>query len=419
VEILHLTRSEEKMLTGEQGASIRKAMEVLVAIGEIYNAPRLIDVGSVHISGISYVSAGESGRKLVEDFACSGCRFVVPTSSNVIGMDLSRWKELGFPQDFVKGQKDIMRSYESMGITPTYTCTPYYNGCLPRKGEHIAWAESSTIIFANSVLGARTNRESNPSAISSALTGKTPLFGYHLDENRAGSVLVEVLCDLRDSSDYSALGYCIGSQVGSEVPVFKFTKARPKMDDLKNLGAALATSGEVALFHAVGITPEAEDQRSAFHGHRPTHRISCNNADVRRVLANFPKTSGGKVDHVMFGCPHASLNELREIAMLLQGKKVDPDVKTWICTSAAVRSIGERMGVVQAIERSGAHVLADTCTPNVPMKDLGVESMATNSTKCATYCSEKADVNTYVGSLGQCVQCAIDGEWNDLDKRRR
>ena len=408
---MHLSRTEELMLKGEHGSSIQKAMEILVTVGDIYKASKLIDVSSVHISGISYRNARESGAKLVEAFASSGRRFVVPTSSNVLGMDATRWAELGFPEDFVEGQNRILRSYERMGIVPIHTCTPYYSGCILRSREDVAWAESAALIFANSVLGARTNRESNPTATSSALTGKTPLYGYHIDENRAGSILVDVHCELKESSDYSAVGFCVGSQVGSEVPVFLFKNSKPNIDDLKSLGAALATSGEVALFHVIGITPEAKDQKSAFHGDKPIDRIRVNGSDTRQALQVFFSGSE-EVDHVMIGCPHSSLTELREVASLLEGKRVHPRVKMWTCTSAAVRSIGERNGVVQMIEKAGAHVVTDTCTVNVPCKDLGFKTMATSSTKAAKYCSEIDHLNVFVGSLKQCVQCAIDGRWN-------
>jgi len=404
------------MLDGEYGPPVEKAMRILVAIGDVYGAPRLIDASSVHISGISYRSAGESGARLVDTFASSGRRFVVPTSSNTIGIDSARWAELGFPSEFVQSQTRILRSYESMKIAPTYTCTPYYSGCLPRSGEHIAWSESAAIVFANSVLGARTNRESNPTAISSALTGKTPLYGYHITENRAGTVLVEARCDFNDSSDYSALGYYVGSRVGSEVPVFLIKKAQPSTDNLKSLGAALATSGEVALFHVIGATPEAMNDESAFQGQKPVDRIRIDEADIRKVLQDLSKDEAGAVDHVIVGCPHASLTELKQVATFLEGKNVHPQVKMWICTSRAVGCIGERAGIVQTIENAGARVVADTCTVNAPAGEMGFKVMATNSTKAAKYCSEIDDLTVFVGSLKQCVQCAIDGEWSGSEQ---
>jgi hypothetical protein len=397
------------MCRGQYGPSLRKAMEILVAIGDIYDAPRLIDVGSVHVSGVSYRSADESGARLAEEFASSGNRFVVPTSSNVIGMDSNRWKELGFPQDLVLNQNRVLETYRRMGIDFTHTCTPYYSGCVPRTGEHIAWAETSAIVFANSVLGARTNRESNPTAVSSALTGKTPLYGYRVAENRAGSVLVEVSCDIQDSSGYSALGFCMGSQLGSEVPVFVFEKTRPDIDDLKSLGAALATSGDVALFHVAGVTPEAPDRESAFQGHKPTDKIRVGNGDIRKVYERFSAAGDGEADHIMIGCPHASLPELREVATILEGQRVHPHVNAWICTSLAVRNVAERTGIVQTIESTGAHVLTDTCTVAAPTKEMGFETMATNSTKAAKYGSEKNDLKVFVGSLREVLRCAIDG----------
>lgn len=410
---MHLTEIEERVYNGELGPSLKKAMDVLVAVGEIYDAPKLIDVKSVHISGISYRSAGETALRLAGEFACSGNKFVVPTSSNIMCIDCDRWQELDFPADFAYNQERMLKIYEGMGIIPTHTCTPYYSGCVPMCREHVAWSESSSLIFANSVLGAWTNRESNPTAISSALIGKTPLYGYHIKENRAGSVLVQVTCDIRDSSGYSALGFCVGSKVESHVPVFLFEKTPPNTDNLKSLGASLATSGDVGLFHVVGVTPEAPDQETAFQGHKPSEKLFVGQNDLRKVFEQFSKNGDRKIDHVMIGCPHASLVELKEVADLLAGRKVNTNVNVWICTSFAVKCVAERMGIVERIEKSGAHVLADTCTVAAPTKLMGCENVATNSIKTAKYASEKNDMNVFAGSLKQVVRSAIEGQWSE------
>jgi predicted aconitase len=300
-----------------------------------------------------------------------------------------------------------------MGIMPTHTCTPYYSGCVPACRQHVAWAESSSLIFANSVIGAWTNRESNPTAISSALTGKTPLYGFHLKENRAGTVLVDVSCEVTESSHYSAVGFCVGSQVGSGVPVFVFTRGNPTTDHLKSLGAGLATSGNVGLFHVVGVTPEAPDLETAFQGRTPPMTLHVDRSDLDRVFAQFSKRGDRTIDHVMIGCPHASLSELAEIADMLDGKKVHVNLNCWICTSFAVRCVAQRMGVIERIERSGAHVMADTCTVAAPSHLMGCSKMATNSIKAAKYGSEKNDLDVVAGSLAQVVQAAIDGYWSE------
>ena len=410
---MHLTETEERMVNGELGPSLKKAIDILVAIGEIYDAPKLIDVKSVHISGISYRSAGETALRLAEEFACSGNKFVVPTSSNILCVDSIQGRELGFPANFVHNQNRILKVYEDMGIIPTHTCAPYYSGCVPLCREHIAWAESSSLIFANSVLGAWTNRESNPTTISSALTGKTPLYGYHIKENRTGSLLVEVACDIKESSGYSALGFCVGSKVGSHVPVFEFKKSIPNTDNLKSLGASLATSGDVGLFHVVGVTPEAPDQETAFQGHKPSEKLYVDQNDLKKVFEQFCKDGNGKIDHVMIGCPHASLAELKEVADLLESKKVNTNVNVWICTSYAVKCVADRMRIVERIEKSGAHVLADTCTVAAPTNLMGCKNMATNSIKTAKYGSEKNDMNVFAGSLKQVIRSAIEGQWSE------
>jgi predicted aconitase len=205
----------------------------------------------------------------------------------------------------------------------------------------------------------------------------------------------------------------VGSKVGSHVPVFVFQKTIPNIDNLKSLGASLATSGDVGLFHVVGVTPEAPDQETAFQGYKPSEKLTVGQNGLTKVFQKFSMKGNREIDHVMIGCPHASLAELKEVADLLAGRNVNTNVNAWICTSFAVKGVAERMGIVETIEKSGAHVLADTCTVAAPTNLMGCKNMATNSIKAAKYASEKNDMNVCAGSLRQVLRSAIEGQWSE------
>ena len=253
---MFLTDQQKRMRDGALGEPVQVAMEMLCALGEIYGAEKLIPVKSAHCAGLSFKSHGIAGMKWAEDMAAKGARVVVPTTMNVIGVD--RTRNLGLPADWTEYQLRIEKAYENMGCFGTSSCVPYYYSFLPRFGEHIAWAESSAVVFTNSVLGARDNREGGPSAWAAGITGFTPYYGLHLDENRAGQILFKVTTPLHGIADYGALGSYVGKLTGEKIPVFEGL-GHPTTEELVYFGAALASSGGVALFHAIGITPEAPD----------------------------------------------------------------------------------------------------------------------------------------------------------------
>ncbi|OYT58766.1 hypothetical protein B6U81_07285, partial [Thermoplasmatales archaeon ex4484_30] len=231
-------------------------MRLLVRLGDVYNADKMIPVSSVQVAGVSYKSIGDPGLEFLEDFASKGAKVKVLTYLNPAGMDLENWKEMGIDENFAKKQMRIINAFKEMGIVATATCTPYLAGNLPRFNEHIAWSESSAVSFANSVIGARTNREGGPSALAAAICGLTPNYGLHLDENRKPHFLVKVKADLKFNADFGAMGYFIGSIVKNKIPYFEGIK-NANTDHLKALGAAMAASGAVALYHVDGMTPEA------------------------------------------------------------------------------------------------------------------------------------------------------------------
>ena len=372
---MFLSREEEAILAGEAGEVMERMLRLLVRLGEIYNADKLIPISSAQVAGVSYKSIGDPGLEFLTDIADKGAKVHVLTFLNPAGMDIESWKELGFPENFVKKQLEIIEAFRKMGIIVSATCTPYLSGNLPRFGEHIAWSESSAVSFSNSVIGARTNREGGPSALAAAILGRTPNYGFHLDENRKPDFHVSVETDLTSEADYGALGYYVGKIVKDRVPYFTGIK-NSQLDALKALGAAMAASGAVALYHVENITPEAKN--FSYHG---LEKITF----TRKELEDTYKAlnTGEEPDIIIFGCPHASLNEIRKITELVHGKKVRKPF--WICTSRAVKELAKRMNYDKIIENAGGKIVADTCTVVAPVEDMGFKTIAVNSGKAANY----------------------------------
>ncbi len=372
---MYLTKEQEQMLAGEYGEVVERNFRLLVRLGEIYGADRMIPVGSVQVAGVSYKSIGDPGLEFLEDMASKGAKVRVPTTLNPPGMDLVDWEDLGFPEDFAKKQLEIMNAFEKMGIMMTATCTPYLVGNLPHFGEHIAWSESSAVSFANSVIGARTNREGGPSALAAALCGVTPNYGLHLDEKRKPNFLVKVNAELKDNADFGALGYHAGKIVKDGIPYFKGIK-HADVDQLKALGAAMAASGAVALYHIEGITPEA--------GLFATDGLEVIEVGGKEILETYRALNTGEdPDIIILGCPHASLKEIATLACKLEGKRLCKPL--WICTSRVTKEAATHMGFTELIEKAGGKVVADTCTVVSPIERMGYKTTAVNSGKAANY----------------------------------
>ncbi|MFN4133539.1 MAG: aconitase X [Candidatus Hadarchaeales archaeon] len=372
---MYLTKEQEKMLAGEYGEVVERNFRLLVRLGEIYGADRMIPVSSVQVAGVSYKSIGDPGLEFLEDIAEKGVKVKVPTTLNPPGMDLVDWRELGFPGDFAEKQMRIIEAFRRMGVMITATCTPYLVGNLPRFGEHIAWSESSAVSFANSVIGARTNREGGPSALAAAICGVTPNYGLHLTENRKPTLLVEVKVELKTNADFGALGYHVGKIVKDGIPYFRGIK-EADVDDLKTLGAAMAASGAVALYHVEGITPEAGIFSSV-----GLEKIEVTEKELREAYGAL--NTGEDPDIIILGCPHASLKEISMVAERLEGRKLKKPL--WICTSRATKEAAVRLGLAQKIEAAGGKVVADTCAVVSPIERMGFKTVAVDSGKAANY----------------------------------
>jgi hypothetical protein len=399
---MHLTAEEERILDGESGDTKQKAMEILVALGKIYDADSLIPVVSCQVAGVSYRSIGDSGAEWIESL--EGDEVVVPTTLNPAGMDLIRWREMGIPDEFAQKQLRILRAYLRLGIRPTCSCTPYLAGNRPSFGQHIAWSESSAVAYANSVIGARTNREGGPSSLASALIGKTPKYGYHLSENRQPTMRVEVGVPLEDYSDFAVLGFWTGRVARNGVPLFTGVNSASS-EDLKQLGAALAASGGVALYHVEGITPESRDLDDT-----DLERFSFGADQFWETYESLSSSDTGDVDLVCFGCPHCSLAEIKRIADLVRGKRISDEVRLWVFASAAVRMEALEKGLVEVIEEAGGRIFSDTCMVVAPMRDLGIRRMTVNSAKAAFYGPTVPEVKIVFGSLDDCVGMGLRDE---------
>ena len=390
-------RPEEKaMLNGEHGKAVQKAMQILDTLGRVYGAESMLPVNSVQISGVSYANLGEAGLAWLAEMAAGGSRVRTLTTLNPAGMDIENWRTLGIDADFARKQMRVLEVFESMGVVSTCSCTPYLFGNLPRFGEHIAWAESSAVCYANSVLGARSNREGGPSALASALTGVTPAYGYHLDAQRKPTVSVLVEADVQETWRFGALGKAIGDKLqGRQQVAYIQGIAQASLEELKSFCASFATYGGAALFHMQGITPEA----ACFQA--PSETLEITESDLKRANTELNSASADEVDFVSLGCPHLSLREVARIAELLAGKKVKKEF--WITTSRPVKGMADRAGYSALIEAAGAKFAVDTCCVVAPIRGR-FNAMLSDSAKACYYAQAKNKFKTRLLPFDEVVK---------------
>ncbi len=398
---MYLTPEEQAMLAGEEGRAQRKSMEILVALGTIYGAERMVPVTSVQVAGVSYDNLGEAGLEFLREMADGGGQARVLATLNPAGMDIENPQALGIGEDFARRQAQVIEAFARMGVAPVCSCTPYLCGNLPHYGEHIAWAESSAVCYANSVLGARTNREGGPSALAAALTGRTPAYGFHLEENRRPAFTIEVQVRLSGTLDFGALGVVAGQAIekmGKKAAPYITGIPEASLEELKSFCASLATYGGAALFHMEGITPEA----ALFSP--PGDRRVVTRAEVDAAIASLNSAGPEEIDFVSLGCPHLSLAEIARLAGLLRGKQV---TKTfWITTSRPVKGMADRMGYTRAIEAAGVVFATDTCCVVAPIRGR-FKALATDSAKACYYAASKNRFKTRFLSFEDVVEEAL------------
>jgi len=383
------------MLSGEEGEIVARFMNLLVKLGEKFGAEKMLPVASTQIAGISYKNIGDAGLEFLEEIAKGNVRVRVPSFMNPAGMDLELWEKLGISGEFAEKQKRIINALKEMGVIPVATCTPYLAGLLPRYAEHVAWSESSAVIFANSLLGARTNREGAFSALASAITGRTPCYGMHLEENRAPTFRVTVHAKIRDESDFSVLARFVCKHFSRGVPFFEGMKG--SADELKILGATLAAYGAFALFHVKGITPEAgKFEKDAGE----VEKITAEESDLLSAKREINR-EGEEPELIFFGCPHCSISEIRRIAELLKGRKMRK--RFFIFTSRTVKETAERSGIAESVRKSGGEILCDTCPVVMPPDSLGARVIATNSGKACFYLRNQG-FKVILGSVRELIE---------------
>ncbi len=399
------------MLAGDRGPAAKMAMSILVRMAEVSSARELLDITAAHIDSTVYI--GEAGLEFAERLAGFGARVAVPTTLNVSGLDEHHWREWAVPPDWARQAYRQMMAYQSMGAVPTWTCAPYQLETKPAFGQQIAWGESNAIVFANSVIGARTERYPDLFDICCAITGRAPAIGLHLTENRAGQVLfrlVDVPSDLQARDDfYPVLGNLMGARVGEQIPVVDGMTVTPTEDQLKALGAAAASSGSVALFHMIGITPEAPTLAAAFQSKPPLETIEVNLPALRESRRQLTQTDSDALDLVVLGSPHFSLAEFKHLARMLAGKRRHPDVRFLVTSSRAMTSLAQKAGLLEPLEAFGAQLTVDTCILTSPMLPLEIHHLMTNSAKFAYYSPGLLQKQIAFGSLQDCVDSAVAG----------
>ncbi len=419
---MQLTDFEKAMLDGVNGRAKAAAMDLLVRYGEAVGAERLVETNNVagafnastpsvkHIVDKGF-DAVYSELNLDSDEIVEIPHMAVNTWQLITGIDNDNWAIQGADESLVQMQRDSEAYLGERGVNMCATCTPYQVGNVPIKGEHCAWMESSAVIYCNSVLGARTNVEGKESTGAAALTGRIPYWGYHLPENRFGTHLIEVGIAVDDMMDWGLLGYFVGEQVEENKPVLNNIAHHPNMVKLKHFGAAAASSGGVELYHIPGITAEANTLAEAFGPHKAVETIHYGRKEREAMYMKLQSATDRKVDFIMLGCPHNSIEQMALIAELLRGNRVHPDTALWVHTPRAIKQVAERNGYLRAIEEAGGVVMSDTCPAISRRLPKGVRVIATDSAKQAHYLPAIANVQGWFGSVTDCVKAAISGQW--------
>jgi len=388
---MHLTRQEELMLDGEYGWACQICMQILVKLGELYGATRLIPVSSAHISGVSYKTVGDAAIDFLKEITEKGAKTKIFSTLNPSSIDKYLINRL--PKSLVEKQVEMLELYKRIGTIPTLSCTPYYE-YVPARNSNLAWAESSAVVYANSVLEAWTNREGAPSALASAIIGKTPNYGVHQPENRKPNIIIDILFQPKNEVEYGALGYYVGGIVKDKIPVVKGLR-KATLDELKQFGAALASSGMASMFH---YKREPENIKEL-------EVVAVERKEVEATIERL-SSSKFKPDMIFIGCPHCSLQEIEKLAGLIQGKKLKNKIEFWICLSKYIKDKAKEY--IKVIESSGAKVLTDTCAVVTWTDRLGIKKIATNSVKAAHYLPTMNNAEVLLASMEECVKIAYE-----------
>jgi hypothetical protein len=389
---MYLTKEEERIYDGEHGWANQVCIKILVRLGELFGADKLIPISSAHVSGVSYRTLGDAPSKFLEALAEANAKTKVKATINPHSIDRTHIRKK-LSNELRQKQLAITRNFEKMGFTNSLTCTPYYLE-KPKRNTHMAWSESSAVVYANSVLKAWTNREGGPSALAAALIGKTPNYGVHKAEERQPTVLVTLNTKLKNETDFGALGIFLGEILGNKIPVIKGLEGTSN-DNLKQLSAALASTGMVNMFHLYNENIRIEK----------LEKISIEKKDLAQVNQRLTTALTKKPDLVFIGCPHCSLSEIKIITSLIGNRKIRSDIELWVCTSWHIK---EKAGkYVDKIEKCGGHIITDTCAVVTWTEKLGIKTIMTNSAKTAHYAPTLNKANVTFAPLENCIKTAL------------
>lgn len=419
---MHLTDTEKAMADGSAGEAVAAAMDLLIRYGTALGAGRLVETdnvaGAFNASTPSLRPIARNGMaevfsrlNLDSDKTVDVPHMVARTCQLITGIDDENWALQGADPALIAMQRANEAYLGRRGVSMHATCTPYQVGNVPVLGEHCAWMESSAVIYCNGALGGRTNVEGKESTGAAALTGRIPYWGFHLPENRFANREIRVAVPVASMLDWGLLGYFAGEMVQENKPALHGALARPDMVRLKHFGAAAASSGGVEMYHIPGVTPEARTLDEAFGGGAPDEVFTYDAAARKRMYDMLQSATNAKLDFVMLGCPHNSIDQMARIAMMLEGRRIHPDVKLWVHTPRAIRDTAKRSGYVAMIEAAGGTVMSDTCPAISRRLPPGVRVFATASAKQAHYLPAIAKVGGWFGSLEACIRAAISGQW--------
>ena len=409
---MYLTDDEKKMRDGQLGEAVSMAMSILADLGEAIDAPEMVEITHVHTDSGFYL--GDAGLEFVEHLAALGGHVAVPTSMNNTSFDIARCRSYGVSAELAEKIKRLEKAHLAMGAIPSWTCAPYQDGILPKSGSRVAWSESNAIVFVNSVLGARTNRTGDLVDICCALTGRAPEAGLYLDENRMAAIharLEDFPADaLADPRFYPLLGYFIGKQCGNQVVAISGIPESVTMDDLKGFGAATASSGATALFHMVGITPEAPSLEACLKNDTSIQTITISPDAIKKSEALLCTAENEQLDWVGFGCPHFSYAEFTELVECIADKKINSDIAFSVFTSRKILRRVENTGILDKLTNAGIEVYTDGCLLLYPQSLKPSGTMMTNSAKAANYIFSQAGYKVAYGSIRECVKSAVAGK---------
>ena len=410
---MKLTTEEQAMLDGRMGEPVRRALALQLEVGRFYDAERFVPVSNVHMMGDIEVM-GDAGLEHLRRLAREHARCAVDITTNARCFDFAHVDALGQDKGEADKERELIGLLRRMNVMTTDTCINYQTLYQPHFGEHLAWGDTGTVIWANSVCGARTNFESGPAAMAAAMTRRVAEYGFHLDRHRRGTFVVEVQARLEDPAEWGALGKLVGEAHQSyfEVPAFTGIARAPGADGLKHLGASLASYGSMAMYHMVGVTPEAPGLAAALGGNRPHTTMTVTDADIERVFAGYANRDGS-CNFVVFSGPQLSLFELKRLAELFAGRRVQPGTTVFVTSSNGVFAAARTLGYAQALEAAGVTLLEGVCV--YILQDLsrmrarnGWTNMISNSAKIVnTITAHK--FNTILRRTADCVEIACSG----------